>query len=147
MLMKRLSLLLLVFTLSAGAAEKSFTLKAFSTRQATRVQLFLHAPDNIKAIRVYAMPSNTLLALFGNESGPEPMSKSAWFARTVPPETRAARFPAAWFEFRPDSTNMTTSDRPAIGDDSVAVYVYRGGKKKEEKIVVRTNPTEFTIEK
>jgi hypothetical protein len=141
--MKRLSLLVLLFTLSAGAAEKTFTLKTFSTRQATRTQLFLHEPGDIKAIRVYAMPSKTLLALFGNE----PMSKSEWFERTFPKESRPSRFPAAWFEFRPDATIMVTADRPAIGDDSVAVYVYRGGKKKEEKLVERTNPTEFLIEK
>ena len=146
--MKRLALfLVLLFALSAAAAEKTFTLKGFSTRQATRVQLFLHEPGDIKAIRVYAMPSNKLLAIFGDETGDAPMSKSEWFARTVPPETRAARFPAAWLEFRPDATVLVVADRPAIGDDSVAVYVYRGGKKKEEKFVERTNPTDFLIEK
>lgn len=145
--MKRISLFVLLFTLSAGAAEKTFTLKTFSTRQATRTQLFLHKPGDIKAIRVYAMPSNTLLALYGNEAGAEPMSKSEWFQRTFPKESRAARFPAVWFEFRPDATIMVTADRPPIGDDSVAVYVYRGGKKKEEKHVERANPTEFLIEK
>ena len=145
--MKRLALVLLLFTLPAGAAEKTFTLKGFSTRQATRVQLFLHKPGDIQAIRVHAMPSNTLLALYGNESGAEPVSKSAWFERTFPKDARPSRFPAAWLEFRPDATVMVTSDRPAIGDDSVAVYVYRGGKKKEEKFVERTNPIDFTIEK
>ena len=143
--MKRLflSFFVLLFTLSAAAAEKTFTLKTFSTRQATRTQLFLHKAGDIKAIRVYAMPSNTLLALFGDES----MSESEWFERTFPKESRAARFPAAWFEFRDDATIMVTADRPSIGDDSVAVYVYRGGKKKEEKHELRENPTEFLIEK
>jgi hypothetical protein len=45
------------------------------------------------------------------------------------------------------STPSRATTAPRIGTDSVAVHIYRGGKKKEEKFVVRTNPTAFTIEK
>jgi hypothetical protein len=144
-----LLVLLLTWTAFAATAEepKSFTLKALSSRTLTRLQLVLHA-DDMKAIRVYAEPSHTLLGVFLNEGAPEPLTKSDWLDRTIPPETRTSRFPLASFAFRPDRTVTVSADHPKIGDDSVAIYVYRAGKKKkEEKYVIRTNPTEFTLGK
>lgn len=148
MLAKRLSLLLLVLLTAAAATaeEKSFTLLGKSTLTYMRLQLRVQDPS-MKAVRVYAQPSNTLLGVFVNEAGAEPMSKSKWLEQTFPSAQRPERFPLGAFEFRKDAAMMVRSDLPKPGDDHVEIYIYRGGKKKEEKIEVRDTPTDFTFEK
>jgi hypothetical protein len=147
-MLKRFPLVLLVLLTAAAvtAEEKSFTLLGKSTLNYMRLQLRVQ-DSSMKAVRVYAQPSNTLLGVFVNEDGPEPMSKSKWLEQTFPSDQRPERFPLGAFAFRKDATMMVRSDLPKPGDDRLEVYIYRGGKKKEEKIEVRDNPTDFTFEK
>jgi hypothetical protein len=145
--MKRLlSLLLLTLLTTAALAEepKAFVLNGRAGRDRMRTQVRI-IDDTLKAIRVYAEPSGTLLAVVVNDAGKEPMSKSKWFERTFPADARPDPFPYAAFEFKPDRAVIVRSSRPKPGDDSVSIYVHRG--KKEEKFVVRTNPTEFELGK
>ncbi|HYC89312.1 MAG TPA: hypothetical protein VEO54_08885 [Thermoanaerobaculia bacterium] len=143
--MKRLALvlfLLLTVTAAFAAEKKSLTLTGTSGKTRIRLQLVLHAAD-MKAIRVYSQPSNTLLGVFVNEAQPDP----AWLEKTFPAASRPERFPLTSLEFAPDRSATVFSDRPKIGDDTVEIYIHRGGKKKEEKIVERSNPADFKIEK
>ena len=143
-MIKRFPLLLLVLLTAAvtTAEEKSLALLGKASLTYMRLQLRVQDPS-MKAVRVYAQPSNTLLGVFVNEAGPEPMSKSKWLEQTFPPAHRPERFPLGAFEFRKDAAMMVRSDLPKPGDDRLEVYIYRGGKKKEEKIEIRDNPTDF----
>jgi hypothetical protein len=148
---KRTSLLLalalafaLAFAASASAENKVFTLVGKGTTSSMRMQIRLH-DDRAKAIRVYAQPSGVLLGVFLNEAGPEPMSKSKWFEKTFPADSRPEPFPLAAFEFRTDAATYVKSALPRPGDDTIEVHVLTG--KKEQKFTFRDNPTDFTIGK
>ncbi|HUR80142.1 MAG TPA: hypothetical protein VM733_05220 [Thermoanaerobaculia bacterium] len=130
---------LVSLALAASARPKLFTLFGKSGRTYSRVQLQVATAD-MKAVRVYAAPSGTLLGVFVNDAW---AGGTAWVAKTFP--GRGEAFPLASFEFQPGRASTLKTALPKIGDDGVEIYVLRG--KKEEKFVVKTNPAEYTLEK
>ena len=142
--MRRTTLLLVLVccTVVASAGERSFSLTGTPTRPGRmEVRLSLRSAE-LRAIRVYAQPSNTLLAAFFNEAGPEPVSKSEWLQRTFP--TRPSPFPAAWFEFSPRANVTMSTAAPHADDNRVAVYVY-GRDEQEDLLTFDVDPREFAI--
>ena len=130
---------LVTLALSAAAEPKLFTLFGKSGRAYSRLQLQVATAD-LKAVRVVASPSGTLLGVFVNDAWGD---GKAWVAKTYP--QRGEDFPIASFEFKPGRASTLKTALPKIGDDGVDIYVLRG--KKEEKFVVKTNPTEFKLER
>lgn len=143
-----------VASVAASAADKpelSFSLNGYPSPERMRLNLTL-GPGVMKAVRVYSLPSKTLLGVFTNSDGPEPVERSEWFKSTFPADQRGPRFPAAAFAFERGGSVTLSPDRPAPDDRAIAVYVYglwpkandaNGVEEREELFTVNTNPQNF----
>lgn len=129
------------------------SLTGYPSPEMMRVELKL-GEGVTKAVRVYALPSNKLLAVYTNSAGPEPVERSEWFLRTFPPATRAIRFPAASYPFEKGRTVTISTERPEPSDTAIAVHVYglwpspdvpNEVVERDGVFTVRTNPANFSV--
>lgn len=118
-----------------------------------RVQLEL-GEGVTKAVRVYALPSNKLLAVYTNSAGPEPVERSEWFLCTFPPLTQPIRFPAASYPFKEGRTVTISTERPEPSDTGIAIHVYglwptpnvpHNVVERDGVFTVLTNPANFSF--
>jgi hypothetical protein len=143
-----------VASVAASAADKpepSLSLNGYPSQDRMRLKLTL-GPGVTRAVRVYSLPSKTLLGVFTNSDGPEPVERSEWFKSTFPADQRGQRFPAAAFEFERGRSVTLSTDRPDPNDNAVAVYVYglwpnasaaNGVDEREDLFTVNTNAQNF----
>lgn len=131
----------------------AFSLTGYPSPEMMRVQLEL-GEGVTKAVRVYALPSNKLLAVYTNSAGPEPVERSEWFLRTFPPATQPIRFPAASYPFKEGRTVTISTERPEPSDTAIAIHVYglwltpkvpNTVVERDGGFTVLTNPANFSF--